>query len=150
MRARVRYVEIWWLHQPKSQIAPPQARKARSAAVSSENTWSAVHSRPAQRGRLACARRGAGKRRGGLLPIVSLASLPPCRYPLKKQKSAASELMPSGIGFLPDGTPLIVSMADRRLLRLEAGGQLSTHAELEGVASWHCKRVHAGACKSPF
>jgi sugar lactone lactonase YvrE len=36
---------------------------------------------------------------------------------------------PSGLGFLPDGTPLIVSMKDRRLLRLE-GGNLVCHAEL--------------------
>jgi sugar lactone lactonase YvrE len=36
---------------------------------------------------------------------------------------------PSGLGFLPDGTPLIVSMTDRRLLRLENGG-LTSHAEL--------------------
>ncbi len=36
---------------------------------------------------------------------------------------------PSGIGFLPDGTPLIVSMKDRRLLRLE-NGRLACHAEL--------------------
>ncbi len=36
---------------------------------------------------------------------------------------------PSGLGFLPDRTPLIVSMKDRRLLRLEDGG-LVCHAEL--------------------
>ncbi len=36
---------------------------------------------------------------------------------------------PSGLGFLPNGTPLIVSMKDRRLLRLEDGG-LVCHAEL--------------------
>ncbi len=36
---------------------------------------------------------------------------------------------PSGLGFLPDGRPLIVSMKDRRLLRLE-GGNLVCHAEL--------------------
>ena len=36
---------------------------------------------------------------------------------------------PSGLGFLPDGTPLIVSMKDRRLLRLEKDGLVS-HAEL--------------------
>lgn len=36
---------------------------------------------------------------------------------------------PSGLGFLPDGTPLIVSMRDRRLLRLEAG-VLICHADL--------------------
>ena len=36
---------------------------------------------------------------------------------------------PSGLGFLPDGTPLIVSMTDRCLLRLENGG-LTPHAQL--------------------
>ncbi len=36
---------------------------------------------------------------------------------------------PSGLGFLPDGTPLIVSMKDRRVLRLE-NGELTCHAEL--------------------
>ena len=36
---------------------------------------------------------------------------------------------PSGLGFLPDGTPLIVSMKDRRVLRLE-DGELVCHAEL--------------------
>ncbi len=36
---------------------------------------------------------------------------------------------PSGLGFLPDGTPLIVSMKDRRVLRLEDGG-LVCHADL--------------------
>lgn len=36
---------------------------------------------------------------------------------------------PSGLGFLPDGTPLIASMGDRRLLRLE-DGDLIPHADL--------------------
>lgn len=36
---------------------------------------------------------------------------------------------PSGLGFLPDGTLLIVSMQDRRLLRLDAG-RLVCHADL--------------------
>ena len=36
---------------------------------------------------------------------------------------------PSGLGFLPDGTLLIVSMKDRRVLRLE-NGELVGHAEL--------------------
>ena len=36
---------------------------------------------------------------------------------------------PSGLGWLPDGSLLIVSMADRRLLRLKAGA-LTTHADL--------------------
>ena len=36
---------------------------------------------------------------------------------------------PSGLGFLPDGTPLIVSMKDQRVLRLE-NGELVCHADL--------------------
>ncbi len=39
---------------------------------------------------------------------------------------------PSGLGFLPDGTPLIVSMQDRRVLRLEAG-ELVCHADLSAL-----------------
>lgn len=44
---------------------------------------------------------------------------------------------PSGIGFLPDGTPLVVSQQDRRVLRVEASGP-SEHADLSGLAEWHC------------
>ena len=36
---------------------------------------------------------------------------------------------PSGIGFLQDGTPLVVSMHDRCLKRIE-GGQLTLHADI--------------------
>ena len=41
---------------------------------------------------------------------------------------------PSGLGFLPDGTPLIVSMHDRCVYRLEHG-VLQLHADLSRVAS---------------
>ena len=44
---------------------------------------------------------------------------------------------PSGLGWLPDGRLLIVSMTDRKLLRLE-GSQLKVHADLAGLASFHC------------
>jgi sugar lactone lactonase YvrE len=44
---------------------------------------------------------------------------------------------PSGIGFLPDGRMLIVSMRDRKVLRREANGSLVTHADLYGLAPWH-------------
>jgi sugar lactone lactonase YvrE len=44
---------------------------------------------------------------------------------------------PSGLGWLPDGRLLIVSMRDRRLLRREADGTLVTHADLSGHAAWH-------------
>jgi sugar lactone lactonase YvrE len=37
---------------------------------------------------------------------------------------------PSGLGWLPDGRVLMVSMRDRRLLRQEADGELSVHADL--------------------
>ena len=44
---------------------------------------------------------------------------------------------PSGLGFLPDGSLLVVSMTDRRLLRLD-GGVLTTVADLTSLAPWHC------------
>ncbi|MGH8595684.1 MAG: SMP-30/gluconolactonase/LRE family protein, partial [Gammaproteobacteria bacterium] len=40
---------------------------------------------------------------------------------------------PSGIGFLPDGTPLIVSMRNRKLMKF-AGGRLTVHADLSELA----------------
>jgi sugar lactone lactonase YvrE len=44
---------------------------------------------------------------------------------------------PSGLGFLPDGRLVVVSMHDRRLLRLDPDG-LHEHADLSGLAPWHC------------
>jgi sugar lactone lactonase YvrE len=44
---------------------------------------------------------------------------------------------PSGLGWLPDGRLLIVSMTDRKLLRLE-GDTLVEHADLSAVATYHC------------
>jgi sugar lactone lactonase YvrE len=44
---------------------------------------------------------------------------------------------PSGLGWLPDGRLLIVSMTDRKLLRLE-GRKLELHADLSGLASFDC------------
>jgi sugar lactone lactonase YvrE len=44
---------------------------------------------------------------------------------------------PSGLGWLPDGTMLVVSMLDRLVLRLEVD-RLVVHADLSGVATWHC------------
>lgn len=39
---------------------------------------------------------------------------------------------PSGLGWLPDGRLLVVSMRDGRVLRREADGSLVTHADLSG------------------
>jgi sugar lactone lactonase YvrE len=44
---------------------------------------------------------------------------------------------PSGMGFLPDGTPLVVSMANRKLMKL-VGGQLVQHADLSAFATGDC------------
>ena len=44
---------------------------------------------------------------------------------------------PSGLGWTPDGHLLIVSMLDRRLVRLE-GGHLHTVADLSRIATGHC------------
>ena len=43
----------------------------------------------------------------------------------------------SGLGWLPDGRLLAVSMLDRKLMRLEAG-ELVEHADLSGIATFHC------------
>ncbi|HUA36250.1 MAG TPA: SMP-30/gluconolactonase/LRE family protein [Candidatus Binataceae bacterium] len=40
---------------------------------------------------------------------------------------------PSGIGFLPDGTPLVVSVRDRKLMRIK-GNTLEVHADLSAVS----------------
>ena len=44
---------------------------------------------------------------------------------------------PSGLGFLPDGRLLIVSMRERKILRRDADGSLSTYADLHSLAPWH-------------
>ncbi len=44
---------------------------------------------------------------------------------------------PSGLGWLPDGRLLVVSMLDRRLLRQE-GDELVLHADLSELARFHC------------
>ena len=44
---------------------------------------------------------------------------------------------PSGLGFLPDGRMLIVSMRDRKIMRLELDASLVEHADLSSLAPWH-------------
>jgi sugar lactone lactonase YvrE len=44
---------------------------------------------------------------------------------------------PSGLGWLPDGRLLVVSMRDARILRVETDGSLSVHADLSGHVSGH-------------
>jgi sugar lactone lactonase YvrE len=44
---------------------------------------------------------------------------------------------PSGLGWLPDGRLLVVSMRDRKVLRQEASGELVEHADLSALATGH-------------
>jgi sugar lactone lactonase YvrE len=51
---------------------------------------------------------------------------------------------PSGLGFLPDGRMLVVSMHDRRVMRLDPDG-LRQHADLSELAPWHCNDMAVDA-----
>ncbi|MEW6271889.1 MAG: SMP-30/gluconolactonase/LRE family protein [Thermodesulfobacteriota bacterium] len=54
-----------------------------------------------------------------------------------RETMAVLEHSPSGLGWLPDGRLLVVSMEDRRLLRREDDGRLAVHAELAHLAPFH-------------
>ena len=56
---------------------------------------------------------------------------------------------PSGLGWLPDGTLLVVSMKDRRLLRWD-GRELAEHADLSPYATWHCNDMVVDAAGHAF
>ena len=47
------------------------------------------------------------------------------------------EAQPSGLGWLPGGDLLVVSMKDRRVLRRAADGSVSVHADVSALASGH-------------
>jgi sugar lactone lactonase YvrE len=57
---------------------------------------------------------------------------------------ATIEDKPSGLGFLPDGRPVVVSMVDRRLLTIEDQG-VKEYADLSSLAPWHCNDMHIDA-----
>jgi sugar lactone lactonase YvrE len=44
---------------------------------------------------------------------------------------------PSGLGWLPDGSLLVVAMTQRQLLRRAPDGAVSVHADLSGIATFH-------------
>ncbi|WP_350558949.1 SMP-30/gluconolactonase/LRE family protein [Psychrobacter sp. CAL346-MNA-CIBAN-0220] len=46
------------------------------------------------------------------------------------EKVVHVEQQPSGLGWLPDGRMLVVSMTDRKILRLEDNGELVVHADI--------------------
>jgi sugar lactone lactonase YvrE len=45
---------------------------------------------------------------------------------------------PSGLGWMPDGSLLIVSATRRRVLRRSPDGAVSVHADLSGITDFHC------------
>jgi sugar lactone lactonase YvrE len=45
---------------------------------------------------------------------------------------------PSGLGWAPDGSMLVVSMTRRQLLRRAPDGAISVHADLSAIATFHC------------
>ncbi len=52
-------------------------------------------------------------------------------------QEAVVEAQPSGLGWLPDGRMLVVSMKDRRVLRQEADGTLVEHANIHDLCTGH-------------
>jgi sugar lactone lactonase YvrE len=54
------------------------------------------------------------------------------------REEATVPAQPSGLGWLPDGLLLIVSMRDQQVLRRDADGTLVTHADLAAVARGAC------------
>ena len=45
---------------------------------------------------------------------------------------------PSGLGWMPDGSLLVVSMTKRQVLRRRPDGSLGLHADLSAIAGFHC------------
>jgi sugar lactone lactonase YvrE len=44
---------------------------------------------------------------------------------------------PAGLGFMPDGSLLMVSQRERRIWRREVDGLVTLHADLNSLAPWH-------------
>jgi sugar lactone lactonase YvrE len=61
-----------------------------------------------------------------------------------RERVAQVPNQPSGLGWLPDGTMLIVSMKDRKLLKLTDDGPVD-YADLSSVAGYHCNDMVVSA-----
>ena len=51
---------------------------------------------------------------------------------------------PSGLGWMPDGSLLVVAMSARQVLCLD-DGELTVHADLSDIATWHCNDMVVAA-----
>lgn len=52
---------------------------------------------------------------------------------------------PSGLGWMPDGSMLVVSMMKRQVLRRSVSGAISLHADLSRIATFHCNDMVVGS-----
>lgn len=50
----------------------------------------------------------------------------------------AMDDMPSGLGWMPDGSLLVVAMTRRQVMRRSADGTMTLHADLSGIATGKC------------
>ena len=57
---------------------------------------------------------------------------------------------PSGLGWMPDGSMLIVSMTKRHVLRRSRDGTIGVHADLTGIALFHCNDIVVDASGRAF
>ncbi|MDZ4376152.1 MAG: SMP-30/gluconolactonase/LRE family protein [Phenylobacterium sp.] len=57
---------------------------------------------------------------------------------------------PSGLGWMPDGSMLIVSMTKRQLLRRTADGAITVHADLGHIATFHCNDMVVDAAGGAY
>lgn len=59
----------------------------------------------------------------------------------RAQQVLSCEQQPSGLGWLPDGSLLVASMRDQRVLRRGLDGQVSVHADLSGYFEGHLNDI---------
>jgi sugar lactone lactonase YvrE len=57
----------------------------------------------------------------------------------------AVEAQPSGLGWMPDGSMLVVSMKDRRVLRRSPDGTVATHADIDEHCGGHANDIVVNA-----
>jgi sugar lactone lactonase YvrE len=57
---------------------------------------------------------------------------------------------PSGLGWMPDGSLLVVSMTKRQVLRRSVGGAITVHADLNDIATFHCNDMVVGSSGEAF
>jgi sugar lactone lactonase YvrE len=60
------------------------------------------------------------------------------------------EGQPSGLGWLPDGSLLVVSMRDRRLIRRSPNRGVRVHADLFRLCDWHANDLVVAADGSAY